>query len=249
MCIRDRVSTQSTAGWSPLHCAIYHHHSDTAKLLLKKGASPNLDNNVGKTPKDLATEKGVLAVLQYIENPDILPQKPDEEIKGEEHLPRGFEDDVHFHGEDERHQFIQQFSLKMKEVQQREEQIKQRETELAELEQRLKAKEEQLAAEYLAKEAEFRQREDALRARESVLVSSTIGDLEVPATTASLSTSDSSSFPSSSSSSSLSLSSPSSSASSPAFDLTSVLPTDNTDTNVLTISDVIQQQQPLTSVQ
>ena len=54
----DSVNTQTAEGNTALHyCAIYNR-PECMKLLLRAGADPRQVNNNGKTPRDIADERG-----------------------------------------------------------------------------------------------------------------------------------------------------------------------------------------------
>jgi len=57
------VSEEPTGTTTPLHVAIAHGHLSTAKVLLAGGADPSVEDPNGKTPRDLAEERGDPALL------------------------------------------------------------------------------------------------------------------------------------------------------------------------------------------
>jgi hypothetical protein len=61
------VTGQTTSGDTPLHQACYYGHSETARVLLKHGASVNVRNDQGRSPFDEARSRGnteLIALLQ-----------------------------------------------------------------------------------------------------------------------------------------------------------------------------------------
>jgi uncharacterized protein len=54
------------AGWTPLHYAAYNGLPEIARILLERGADPNAHTSDGKTPLDMAREKGNKEVAEML---------------------------------------------------------------------------------------------------------------------------------------------------------------------------------------
>ncbi|XP_031640648.1 serine/threonine-protein phosphatase 6 regulatory ankyrin repeat subunit A-like [Contarinia nasturtii] len=67
------LKTTDANGWTPLHCAVVANQSDTVKLLIFRGADVNIKSKDGKTPKDIATDKGEIDSM--IHDKDVLLKK------------------------------------------------------------------------------------------------------------------------------------------------------------------------------
>ena len=62
----DSVNTQTAEGNTALHyCAIYNR-PECMKLLLRAGADPRQLNNNGKTPRDIADERGYVLCRELV---------------------------------------------------------------------------------------------------------------------------------------------------------------------------------------
>ncbi|MCC6003801.1 MAG: ankyrin repeat domain-containing protein [Thermofilum sp.] len=60
--------TKSTySGVTPLHLAAYGGHAEIARLLLERGADPSIRDKDGRTPLDVARERGYEEVVRVIE--------------------------------------------------------------------------------------------------------------------------------------------------------------------------------------
>lgn len=63
-------------GWSPLYRAVICGHYDASKLLLDRGADPNLRNKVGEVPlhqaADAGSERLVQLLLEAHADPNII---------------------------------------------------------------------------------------------------------------------------------------------------------------------------------
>jgi ankyrin repeat protein len=53
---------------SPLHEAAKHNRAGVVRLLLDHGANPLLTNGDGKTPLDMATELGHVAIVELLQS-------------------------------------------------------------------------------------------------------------------------------------------------------------------------------------
>jgi ankyrin repeat protein len=53
-----RVNVAQRGGWTPLHQAADHDHQELVELLLEAGADRSLKSSDGRTPADMAAEKG-----------------------------------------------------------------------------------------------------------------------------------------------------------------------------------------------
>lgn len=60
------VNYQKSDGWSPLHRSASWGHPDIARLLLERGADPNLVNDAGRTALQIAIEDNEIAVFNVI---------------------------------------------------------------------------------------------------------------------------------------------------------------------------------------
>lgn len=54
-------------GWTPLHYAAYKNLPHVARVLLERGADPNAKQSDGKTPLEMAKEKGHAEVVELLE--------------------------------------------------------------------------------------------------------------------------------------------------------------------------------------
>src|SRR5574343_1244033 len=67
-------SVDSKLKWSPLYRTVICGHIEATEFLLKKGADPNIKNNIGETPLHQATEnsqaKLVKLLLKYKADPN-----------------------------------------------------------------------------------------------------------------------------------------------------------------------------------
>ena len=61
-----QINHQDKMGQSPLFLAVLGENNDVAKLLMKKGADPNLYNNEGIAPIDLALESDQKELVQIL---------------------------------------------------------------------------------------------------------------------------------------------------------------------------------------
>ena len=71
---------QTVDNETPLHCAAQHGHTGALTTLLAHGADPNVSNNRGETPLDLASQYGRLQAVQMLirAHPELLlPFKSD----------------------------------------------------------------------------------------------------------------------------------------------------------------------------
>jgi FOG: Ankyrin repeat len=62
------VNQKDNYGWTPLHCAAYNGKIEIAQMLTADGACLDDQNNQGKTPAQVAREKGHPEVANLIEN-------------------------------------------------------------------------------------------------------------------------------------------------------------------------------------
>lgn len=63
------VHQQTSCGASALHNAAFKNNIKMVKLLLQHGANPDLKDNKGKTPLDLAEEKGFDEIYNILKDP------------------------------------------------------------------------------------------------------------------------------------------------------------------------------------
>jgi ankyrin repeat protein len=61
------VNARSGSGTTPLHTAAFLGDADVAELLLSRGGDPRIASNDGKTPIDLAREKGHTELAERME--------------------------------------------------------------------------------------------------------------------------------------------------------------------------------------
>jgi uncharacterized protein len=54
-------------GWTPLHYAAYNNLPDVARLLLERGADAHAQTSEGKTPLDMAREKGNTELIEILQ--------------------------------------------------------------------------------------------------------------------------------------------------------------------------------------
>jgi Arf-GAP/SH3 domain/ANK repeat/PH domain-containing protein len=52
------LDKQTREGNTPLHYCVIQNRGESMRLLLRSGANPNVENNNGKTPTDIAKERG-----------------------------------------------------------------------------------------------------------------------------------------------------------------------------------------------
>ena len=52
------LDRQTREGNTPLHYCVIQNQSESMRLLLRSGANPTVENNNGKTPVDIAKERG-----------------------------------------------------------------------------------------------------------------------------------------------------------------------------------------------
>ena len=62
----SNLNIQNRDGDTPLHVAVLHHQSECLKLLLRSGASSQIENREGKTPSQLAKEKGLNNLVEMV---------------------------------------------------------------------------------------------------------------------------------------------------------------------------------------
>lgn len=65
---------QTVDNETPLHCAAQHGHTGALTTLLAHGANPNMANNRGEKPLDLAAQYGRIQAVQMLirAHPDLL---------------------------------------------------------------------------------------------------------------------------------------------------------------------------------
>lgn len=68
-------NAQNAGGESPLHVAARHNSPHTALILLARGANPDLKDNIGRTPAQLAMQYGARAVAEQLEKIETLPNR------------------------------------------------------------------------------------------------------------------------------------------------------------------------------
>ena len=61
------VNAQGDRGMTPLHCAGFENHRETARVLLERGADRTIKNKKGETAADLARTYGSADLAAYIE--------------------------------------------------------------------------------------------------------------------------------------------------------------------------------------
>jgi len=62
------ANARDAKGRTPLHLAAERNMADTTRLLLKMGADPSQKNSDGKTPAEVAREKGSHAAAKELES-------------------------------------------------------------------------------------------------------------------------------------------------------------------------------------
>lgn len=72
---KEKVNSQNKAGWTPLHFAVQGGHVKTARILIEKGADPNIESISGKTPIHLACDKEDTNMLLCLLKKDVDPDK------------------------------------------------------------------------------------------------------------------------------------------------------------------------------
>jgi len=60
------INSKNRQGWTLLHIAIYHKHTDISKLLIEKGADVNIRDNRGRAPIHLAVETGQKEIVEML---------------------------------------------------------------------------------------------------------------------------------------------------------------------------------------
>ncbi|KAF2365042.1 Arf GTPase activating protein [Trinorchestia longiramus] len=63
------LNAQTNEGNTGLHYCVIHARSECLRLLLRVGADPSLTNTNGKTPLDIARERGAKLLVQMLEQP------------------------------------------------------------------------------------------------------------------------------------------------------------------------------------
>lgn len=80
---RSDLNAKNSAGWTALHLAAMKGDLPMIRLLAEAGADPARTGPAGKTPADLAREKGQTAIVQYLESKLASDQpKPGQESRG-----------------------------------------------------------------------------------------------------------------------------------------------------------------------
>ncbi|XP_037079272.1 arfGAP with SH3 domain, ANK repeat and PH domain-containing protein-like [Pollicipes pollicipes] len=64
----DSLNTQTAEGNAVLHYCAIHNRPECMRLLLRAGADPRLVNNNGKTPRDIAEERGYALCRELLEH-------------------------------------------------------------------------------------------------------------------------------------------------------------------------------------
>ncbi len=69
------VNAVSNDDWTALHSAAYFGRIETARILLDHGADPNVRNDAGKTPLEIAIDRGhgEVAGLLQVEDDEVIP--------------------------------------------------------------------------------------------------------------------------------------------------------------------------------
>ncbi len=62
------MNAKDESGDTPLHLASLYGHEEVAGLLVEAGADPNIKNNIGKSPLDLAVESGVQEAIDSLKS-------------------------------------------------------------------------------------------------------------------------------------------------------------------------------------
>jgi ankyrin repeat protein len=60
------VNARQQKGWTALHAAAQHGDKPMVEVLLKHGANPNAKNDEGRTPDEVAEEKGHIDVAERL---------------------------------------------------------------------------------------------------------------------------------------------------------------------------------------
>ena len=60
------LDRQTKEGNTPLHYCVIYNKMECLRLLLRVGANPNIDNNNGKTPYDIAQERHCRTMMEMV---------------------------------------------------------------------------------------------------------------------------------------------------------------------------------------
>eukprot|EP00005_Dracoamoeba_jomungandri_P006236 CAMPEP_0174261866 /NCGR_PEP_ID=MMETSP0439-20130205/12532_1 /TAXON_ID=0 /ORGANISM="Stereomyxa ramosa, Strain Chinc5" /LENGTH=132 /DNA_ID=CAMNT_0015346465 /DNA_START=59 /DNA_END=457 /DNA_ORIENTATION=+ len=66
------LNTQNNLGKTPLHEACWRSHEIIVKLLLERGAKPDIEDKSGRVPYDLARNKDIRALLPAPDDDDLF---------------------------------------------------------------------------------------------------------------------------------------------------------------------------------
>jgi Arf-GAP/SH3 domain/ANK repeat/PH domain-containing protein len=68
----SNLDRQTREGNTPLHYCVIQNQPESMRLLLRSGATPTVENNNGKTPVDIAKERGNHVCEEMVSSIDRL---------------------------------------------------------------------------------------------------------------------------------------------------------------------------------